>query len=259
MAEHSEARKMINKNCLQCNKDFFWRNCPTDISSGRGKFCSRKCSIDSQRTFPKEFQCQNCHINFPNKFGKFKKFCSKKCADNFRIGKPSTRKNYIPTLETRKRQSIARMGKEPWNKGRPWPEMRGKNNPRWTGGSSPIRLIDMGRSEYINWKISVFKRDKYTCVKCGCKNNKELQADHILMWKTHPWERFNIDNGQTLCKKCHRKKTGKDLSIHFRMNHILKEMVRDEIIEEREELYDGIKIYSYKLKNDPKAISNGIC
>lgn len=59
--------------------------------------------------------------------------------------------------------------------------------------------------EYINWRNSVFSRDNYTC-QC-CKDNKggNLNAHHKNSYTCYENERYNIDNGVTLCEDCHQK------------------------------------------------------
>jgi len=56
------------------------------------------------------------------------------------------------------------------------------------------------------WRIQVFERDNFTCVECGSKKN--LQAHHIKRWAEYPELRFDINNGTTLCKRCHSKTEG---------------------------------------------------
>ena len=51
------------------------------------------------------------------------------------------------------------------------------------------------------WRKAVFKRDDYKCRNCG--SNKRIVAHHISYWSNDPINRVNVDNGITLCSKCH--------------------------------------------------------
>lgn len=55
-------------------------------------------------------------------------------------------------------------------------------------------------------KKAIFKRDNYTCQKCGVsKNNRaSLAADHIV--PIDNGGKSVVDNGQTLCVKCNNRK-----------------------------------------------------
>jgi 5-methylcytosine-specific restriction endonuclease McrA len=52
-------------------------------------------------------------------------------------------------------------------------------------------------------KEEIFKRDNYKCQICG--ETHRLQAHHIYPGSTHPMLSNDVDNGITLCKKCHKK------------------------------------------------------
>lgn len=58
--------------------------------------------------------------------------------------------------------------------------------------------------EYRDWRKAVFERDRYTCLHCG-DTESELNAHHIKPFSIYPESRFDINNGLTLCKKCHVK------------------------------------------------------
>lgn len=58
--------------------------------------------------------------------------------------------------------------------------------------------------EYVNWRMSVFERDEFTCKICG-QVGGNLQAHHIIRWADSIKLRFEIDNGITLCRNCHKE------------------------------------------------------
>jgi len=58
--------------------------------------------------------------------------------------------------------------------------------------------------EYAAWRKKVLARDKYKCQKCN-KMKKRLQVHHIRGFTKYPHLRLDVDNGITLCQKCHRR------------------------------------------------------
>jgi hypothetical protein len=58
---------------------------------------------------------------------------------------------------------------------------------------------------YITWRNTVFERDNYTCQDCGQRGG-ELNAHHLQGFKKFPKLRYELSNGITLCKKCHKKR-----------------------------------------------------
>lgn len=60
-------------------------------------------------------------------------------------------------------------------------------------------------SKYAHWKMNVLERDSYTCQKCKeiCENLSKLEGHHIYNFSDHPHLRYDVENGITLCKKCH--------------------------------------------------------
>jgi len=72
------------------------------------------------------------------------------------------------------------------------------------------------------FKLKAFKRDKYSCIKCGKKpmqktyegkmipDTSKLIGDHIIPIAIGG-EEYDLDNVQTLCIKCNKIKTKKDM------------------------------------------------
>lgn len=65
-----------------------------------------------------------------------------------------------------------------------------------------IAIVSDRSDSLVNkWVKYVKERDKYTCQRCNSRDN--LEAHHISHWSDDPINRVNVDNGITLCKKCH--------------------------------------------------------
>lgn len=75
-------------------------------------------------------------------------------------------------------------------------------------------------AEWKEWRESVFKRDDYTCKHCGARSSAgaiiELHPHHIKPYALFPDLRFDVSNGITLCKKCHKQehKEGESFKIY---------------------------------------------
>jgi len=89
-------------------------------------------------------------------------------------------------------------------RGKHQPKISGKNHWNWQGGITGEGVKIRVSLEYKIWRRNVFKRDDYTCQICG-KKGGELHADHIKSFALYPELRFDINNGRTLCVKCHKK------------------------------------------------------
>lgn len=77
----------------------------------------------------------------------------------------------------------------------------------WKGDNVKHTRLDRGKPEYRQWRKLVFNRDLYTCQCCGDKNGNGhevyLEAHHIYNYKDFPDKRFDVNNGTTLCRRCH--------------------------------------------------------
>jgi len=89
--------------------------------------------------------------------------------------------------EAKEKQRLAKLGENHWN---------------WKGGITKLENRIRKTAEYALWRIAVFTRDNFTCVWCGSKKN--IEADHIKPFAYFPELRFDVNNGRTLCRECHK-------------------------------------------------------
>lgn len=83
-------------------------------------------------------------------------------------------------------------------------DVKGEKSHCWKGGISPINARLRSSKEFKKWRKGVLERDNYTCKWCGLYS-KSNHADHIAPFALFPELRFSLDNGRTLCSKCHLK------------------------------------------------------
>lgn len=121
----------------------------------------------------------------------------------------------MASAEARIKNSIAHKGINTWMQGRvPSLEVRTKisethkrireSKHNWKGGITTINMKIRKSLEYRLWREAVFSRDDFTCKECNARGIY-LEADHIKPFAYFPDLRFDINNGRTLCKSCHRK------------------------------------------------------
>jgi len=208
---------MIKKNCLICHKEFIIY--PYRLKQGGGKFCSKKCYGISQRDKIKR-NCKYCKKEFFTIKSDNCIFCSQECMGkwNSKHIKGINHHNWKGGEIKRicqicgKRFNIAPsrikagMGKFCSNhcygiwisKNR-----RGKNNPSWKGGICSENEKFRRNINYKIWRKKVFERDGYSCIICG-KIGVKLNAHHIKSFAHYPKLRLDINNGITMCEKCHK-------------------------------------------------------
>lgn len=112
-------------------------------------------------------------------------YCSKSCGSK---GK-SRNLGKIASLDTRKKLSDCHKGSKSY---------------LWKGGITEENHKLRTSFEYRNWKKEVFERDDFTCQICN-QIGTNLEAHHIKQFALYPELRFEIDNGVTLCKNCHKE------------------------------------------------------
>ena len=120
----------------------------------------------------RQYICEYCKEPFIILDGQYRRrFCSNSCRA---LGQPEKIKNLI-----------AHKGKKP----RTWHKTHRNKH---------------GNAFDREWRTKIFNRDNYTCKCCGKKGGR-LQAHHIKGYKKYPKLRYELNNGITLCIKCHQK------------------------------------------------------
>lgn len=159
--------------CLVCNKEKYVAPCHI---KNKTKFCSQKCHIDYQKATSHKLKCLICNKVFHCAFSQYKQRNRKTCSVQCKY-------KYITQRAEQKRL----------------------NNPE------SLRNIDKSirhSKRMVDWRKAVFERDNYICQKCKVRSKKGikviLEAHHIKQYALYPELRFEINNGQTLCKKCHK-------------------------------------------------------
>lgn len=196
-------RRVKARNCLICGKPF-----KTYQTIQSAKTCSKECKsrrMSVQRLgvpnpqrpgirvrLGRRCKCVICGVEFRS-FGKKKRcplhtvqasvrkclICGNRISSNYS-------KTCSSQCSSRHRANI----------------QRGDLSHRWRGGSTSPSMILRGSFDYAQWRTSVFERDEYTCLVCGCRGGR-LAAHHIKPFGEFPSLRLVLANGVTLCWPCH--------------------------------------------------------
>lgn len=122
-----------------------------------------------------------------------------------------SRMGRIFSEETKQKLSNAKKGKlfSDEHKQKISEAQTGEKNNNWNGGITTQNTKIRFGCAYKEWRIAVFKRDRYTCIKCNAKNGNgkaiKFHAHHIKSFSDYPELRFEISNGLTYCKDCHKQ------------------------------------------------------
>lgn len=167
------------------------------------------------------------------------RFCSKQCYWVSMKGKAVTSPHYQITSETRKKMSLAKIGKvsnalgmkhsevskskmplfkgghTPWNKGLKLPQFSKENHPNWIEDRTNLKRFnntqkDRRSSAYATWRKEVWLRDNFKCKIDNAECSGRIEAHHILGFTEHPELRYIINNGITLCHAHHPRKRAEE-------------------------------------------------
>lgn len=222
--------------CYECGDPVFLKSKPYRVNlSGGGPRC-RSCWAKEQWQRrgvhkPSEYACRDCNKTLTLKSRrailKLKdgqprcRSCSRKIwyqtHEQHNKGIPmsaATKEklrqaiNATWTPERRKTHGLLSVGRPSARKGKP-SICSGANHYNWKGGITPVNQALRASGVYRDWRLAVFRRDRFRCVRCGNKPRK-IEADHVQPWAQNLATRFDVGNGQTLCVLCHKTKTAQE-------------------------------------------------
>lgn len=84
---------------------------------------------------------------------------------------------------------------------------------KWDGFRSTYWHRERSSERWRAWRMVVFRRDGFRCVACGCASRRRdggLEPHHIRTKSRFPHLVYDVNNGVTLCRICHRETFGKE-------------------------------------------------
>lgn len=228
----------LSKKCLVCDNNFCKKDTESRAYWETKRFCSNKCSrtvtdITKQKNFglkpdawtpwnkgvsvrlsPKsEFKKGDTNLN------KGKKMPHWKWMSKPKIEKECAYCKMVLSLSQNQVRTRNFCNRQCWALG-----TRGMGSPVFLGekATKPLRQRIMAMDEYRGWRAKILNRDNWTCTQCGFRNNgkvrKEMHVDHIEQYRTivirnaiktledarNCSELWDLKNGRTLCRDCHR-------------------------------------------------------
>ena len=192
--------------CIDCNRELSRMSCYRDVK--RCNSCTRKEKLRLDPT---------SSPNYKDGKSKIESFC--KC------GKKLSSRAFQKGI-TKCRSCSAKE----YSKNYSYIGQKGSDNLNWKGGISTLTNLIRNCPKYNEWRKSCFNRDHYTCQSCNQVSGK-LEVDHIKKFSIimeeflNEYSQFspiedketlvrlsenhidfwNISNGRTLCKQCHKQ------------------------------------------------------
>lgn len=126
--------------------------------------------------------------------------------------KVEVRINHLTTGKTKSCGCLSRelSSKRMSGENHPFWGIKGEKNFKWNPNlTDDEREDNRDTVENYHFRKNVFKRDDYTCQCCHRKSKKGesviLNVHHIVNYYSHPNDRYDINNGITLCEECHKE------------------------------------------------------
>lgn len=214
------------KACIRCDKKYPKKGGVDSLQFLNSKFCSLKCKgvYQSQYNIGKNNKnyrggksiCVDCKKELPHRYSQKKEPRCKSCWHKFSIGEnaPGWKggKEYPNCVNCNAKTAD-------WKSVLCRKCYRGKLSPFWRGGTSLLSTLIRALPENRQWQKQCLYRDNYCCLECGIESKgNNLQIHHVkqfaLILKENNIktleeakkceELWDMDNGRTLCRECHK-------------------------------------------------------
>jgi 5-methylcytosine-specific restriction endonuclease McrA len=157
----------VTRECKQCGTPFTIHIAQTK-RPGDGRYCSRSCARRGSPTKTKASPIVECVT----------------CGKRFNKYQAEIKKN---------------VGSKHFCSPNCWYSFNQRDNHYlWQGGQDGRMSLD-GRL----WRKKILARDRGLCR--ICLSPRRVEAHHILSFTTHPETRWELSNGITLCRDCHKQ------------------------------------------------------
>lgn len=109
-------------------------------------------------------------------------------------------RDFMQTPSYKLKQSLSKRGDKNGMYG-----VKKDKHPQWNPNRTHDQRVKERKTyEVIQWRRSVFERDKYTCKSCNYNKGGILVAHHLYSYHEYEDLRVDISNGITLCEDCHK-------------------------------------------------------
>lgn len=183
--------------CTNCSKVLL--RTPYQLERRDNQFCDRKCDTE----YKKRIGFYNTENHPSYKGGRVKVKCTN-CEKEKEVKQYQVSQNYFYCSK-----KCMKEHKSTFTQDKAY---------NWKGGINKLQNSIRKLTDSKDWTKSIFERDYYTCQRC-MKGNNQLEAHHLIgvsqLIKMNKIKTVNeakqcnmlwdLNNGVTMCKKCHRE------------------------------------------------------
>ena len=211
-------RERVIVECSYCKKELSVQ--PNRVKRSKNIFCNVECKGNYMKEHSKKennsnykavtVKCDYCgkDITKPPSWVKERNFCNQECSSNWRKTGKTVKCHTCGKEFYKIKSQIERSEKHFCSeecKCKYQNTLVGELNPWYNPNlTDEERIANRDYIEYTNWRDEVYKRDNYTCQKCG-KRHGDINAHHLNGYHWCKEGRTDVNNGVTLCDWCHKE------------------------------------------------------